>query len=124
MQIRATKLVSSIKHLNYEKRLKKLKIPTLKYRRMRGDLIEVHKIINNNNIDVDCTLNLHQGLGTTRGNRYKLHQGQVKYNLRIYFFTDRVTQRWNSLPDEVVGANNINIFKRKLDDYACSEVFL
>ena len=32
--------------MEYNERLKKLKMPTLKYRRMRGDMIEVFKIIN------------------------------------------------------------------------------
>ena len=42
--MRATKIVESIIHLSYEDRLKKLGIPTLKYERLRGDLIEVFKI--------------------------------------------------------------------------------
>jgi hypothetical protein len=29
--------------MEYNERLKKLKMPTLKYRRMRGDMIEVYK---------------------------------------------------------------------------------
>jgi hypothetical protein len=44
--MRATKLVESIKHLHSEKRFRKLELPTLKFRRMRGDL-EVFKIITN-----------------------------------------------------------------------------
>jgi hypothetical protein len=32
--------------MEYNERLKKLKMPTLKYRSMRGDMIEVFKIIN------------------------------------------------------------------------------
>jgi len=43
----ATKLVNNIKHLSYENRFKKL---TLKYRRLRGDMIEVYKIIHGNRI--------------------------------------------------------------------------
>jgi len=39
VQRRATKLINSIKHLTYESRLKKLKLPILKYRRARGDMI-------------------------------------------------------------------------------------
>jgi len=42
--MRATKLVISIKNLTYKDRLKRLKLPTLKYRRIRGDMIEVYKI--------------------------------------------------------------------------------
>ena len=44
VQMRATKLVNSIKNLTYKDRLKRLKLPTLKYRRIRGDMIEVYKI--------------------------------------------------------------------------------
>jgi len=39
-----TKLVLSVKHLKYKERLKQLKLPALRYRRMRGDMIEVYKI--------------------------------------------------------------------------------
>jgi len=39
VQMRSTKLVTSIKNLAYKDRLKRLKLPTLKYRRrpIRGD---------------------------------------------------------------------------------------
>jgi len=48
VQMRETKLVICIKNLTYKvDRLKRLKLPTLKYRRIRGDMIEVYKILNN-----------------------------------------------------------------------------
>jgi len=47
VQKRATKLDICLKHLPYVERLKQLKLPTLKYRRLRGDMIEVFKIIHN-----------------------------------------------------------------------------
>jgi len=40
VQKRATKLVHESKHLPYADRLKYLKLPTLKYRLHRGDMIE------------------------------------------------------------------------------------
>lgn len=46
VQRRATKQVPNLKNMEYNERLKKLKMSTLKYRRMRGDMIEVFKIIN------------------------------------------------------------------------------
>jgi len=46
VQMRATKLVISIKNLTYKDRLKKLKLPTLKYRHIRGDMIEVSCLTN------------------------------------------------------------------------------
>ena len=43
VQRRATRLVPSLKHLSYEQRLEEMKLPSLCFRRKRGDLIEVYK---------------------------------------------------------------------------------
>ena len=45
VQRRVTKQIPSLKDMEYPDRLKKLKISTLKYRRLRGDMIETFKII-------------------------------------------------------------------------------
>jgi len=45
VQKRATKLISSLKHNSYEERLRILHLPTLKFRRIKGDMIEVYKIL-------------------------------------------------------------------------------
>jgi hypothetical protein len=34
-----------MKDLTYEERLRKLKLPSLRYRRLRGDMIETFKIV-------------------------------------------------------------------------------
>ena len=47
VQKQATKLARGCKSLSYKERLVKLKLPTLKLRRARGDLIEVFKILHN-----------------------------------------------------------------------------
>ena len=41
---RATKLVPGLSTLSYPERLQKLKLPTLAYRRARGDMIETFKL--------------------------------------------------------------------------------
>ena len=65
VQRRATKIVPSLKDLPYDKRLKKLKLPTLKYRRIRGDLINVYKLLS---YDDHCPLlPLHKSRYPTRG---------------------------------------------------------
>jgi len=72
VQKRATKLVISLKHLSYIERLRQLKLPTLKYRRLRGDMIEVFKIVHNfYDSRAVVKLNFHS-FSTTRGNKYKL----------------------------------------------------
>ena len=45
VQKRATKMLPETKGLEYEERLRLLKLPTLVYRRHRGDLIEMYKMI-------------------------------------------------------------------------------
>ena len=45
VQVRATKLVDGMKGLDYADRLRKLNIPTLQHRRLRGDMIQVWKHI-------------------------------------------------------------------------------
>ena len=42
VQRRATKMLKQCKNLSYENRLKMLNLPTLTYRRFRGDMIETH----------------------------------------------------------------------------------
>jgi len=43
--MRATKLLTEVKHLSYVEQLKYLSLPTLYYRRFRGDMIMVYKLL-------------------------------------------------------------------------------
>ena len=47
IQKRATKMVQGCKGKSYKERLQLLNLPTLKFRRVCGDMIEVNKIIHN-----------------------------------------------------------------------------
>ena len=74
VQKRATKLVRGCKHLPYTERLKYLKLPTLKYRRHRGDMIETYKITHGL-YDTAVMPNLMMSqVSHTRGNMYKLQK--------------------------------------------------
>ena len=118
--MKATKSVSSVKLLPYKDRLKKLKLPTLKFRRIRGDMIEVYKIINQK-YDINTTVAFEIIKGSvTKGNKYKLKYSHCKY-LRKHFFTNRIIAIWNSLLNYVVDAHNINIFKNRLDKHWCMQ---
>jgi len=44
VQKRAIKLIIAVKLLKYEERLRYFNLPTLKYRRFRGDMTEVYKM--------------------------------------------------------------------------------
>jgi len=80
-------------------------------------MIELYKMVTGK-YDTDASINFKfiSYLGTqTRGNKYKIFQDHIKYNLRKYFFSNRVIQTWNSLPDFVVASGTINTFKNNLD---------
>ena len=45
VQKKATKIIPEIRHLPYVERLKACKLPTLRFRQVRGDMIEMYKIL-------------------------------------------------------------------------------
>ena len=110
-------MLKQCKNLSYENRLKMLNLPTLTYRRFRGDMIETYKILNNvYDKDVVPLLALNNTV-KTRGNSLKLSVNRAHLNLKKFYFTSRIVNNWNSLPDTVITAPNINIFKNKLDEF-------
>ena len=118
---RATKLVSKIKHLPYKDRLSKLELPTLVFRRLHGDMIEVFKILSgiyDQNTVPSMSLTLP---ATTTGHNKKLFKPFCNKNVRRKYFTVRVIETWNSLPHEFVNANSVNAFKKRLDKYWANE---
>ena len=97
VQRRATKIVPCLKDLSYEDRLRKLALPTLKYRRLRGDMINVYKILNDDQKDSSHLLPLHESKHYTRGHDKKLQKCRFKCNIRKFSFTLRVTSKYGIL---------------------------
>ena len=113
-----SKNITGMKHLDYEARLRALMLPSLEYRRVRGDMIEVYKILNNiyDPITTSSLLTLDTN-NKTRGHNFKLKKHSFKTDKFKHFFTNRVVNLWNSLPDNVVYASSLNMFKNNLDSY-------
>jgi len=42
---------------------------------------------------------------------------RCRFDLRKYCFTNRIVNMWNSLPDNVILADNVNKFKNRLDKH-------
>jgi len=123
VQKRATKLIFVCKGLTYEDRLALLQLPTLKYRRFRGDMIEVFKILHGF-YEAKIVPPLERNLDTrTRGNSFKLKVERCNYDVRKFAFCNRVVSVWNCLPEFVVNSGSINIFKNNLDKHWKSEAF-
>ena len=115
IQRRATKRVAVLRDLPYEERLKALKLPTLVYRRLRGDLVNVYKYMNNL-YDVKSIISEDKD-DTRRGHSAKLEKLGCKKDIRLYFFSNRVVARWNKIPQEVIDAPSIDSFKKSLDSH-------
>ena len=106
------------KKLSYPDRLKKLKIPTLSYRRLRGDMIETYKILTQKYASIAAPdLQLASHVIGTRGHKYKLNKNHHKTRLRQHFFSSRVIEPWNNLSPHVIEASSTNSFKNRLDKY-------
>ena len=71
-----------------------LNLPTLKYRRLRGDMIEVLKIMQNKlKLIYDSVVSRklrYYPKSNTRGNKYKLLDHTFHYDLRKYSFSARI----------------------------------
>lgn len=114
VQRRATKLVPELADLDYEDRLRSLKLPSLYYRRARGDMIECYKYLRGI-YGVPGDLLERDTDSTTRGHSFKLKKNFAKHAARTNFFSMRVVNAWNSLPETVVSAPSLNSFKNRLD---------
>ena len=47
----------------------------------------------------------------------KLYRENVRLDVRKFFFSERIVDRWNQLPQEVVNATSLTTFKHKLDSW-------
>ena len=123
VQRRATKLIPSIRNCPYNVRLKKLGLQSLEVRRIRGQLIEVYKIINGFDL-VNSPLFIRNENSITRNNGFKLIGKRFRSDIAKHFLTNRIVKIWNLLPADVVSSKTINQFKNKLDKYFTTENLL
>ena len=53
----------------------------------------------------------------TRGHNLKLEKSRSKLDIRKYFFSKRVVDMWNGLPQSVIDATSVNNLKNRYDRY-------
>ena len=117
IQSRATKLIPGLKYIAYEERLNECGLTTLETRILRGDQIEVFKILNGyENIDYNIFFRNFESKITRRHN-YKLVKKQSRLDVRKYSFSQRTINVSNNLSTECVHASNVYMFKNKIDKY-------
>ena len=117
IQRRATKLIPELRDLTYEERLKECGLTTLETRRLRGDQIEVFKILNGyENIDSNIFFEIKESK-ITRGHNYTLVKKQSRLDVRKFSFSQRTINVWNNLSTDCVHASSVNMFKNTIDKY-------
>ena len=95
-------------------RLNRLNLWTLEKRINRADLIELFKIYRGRSgIKIECMFELSTD-SRTRDHSLKLKKHRSRLDLRKYFFSERVVNRWNELDEDTVSATTVNMFKNRL----------
>ena len=117
-QRRVTRVPYKFRGLTYEDRCKRLGLTSLEKRRIRGDLIQQFKIskgIESLSFELPSNDFLRE-IAPRGGKRSRLRREIVKScNQRHNFFTNRIVNIWNELPDNIITATSTNGFKNRLD---------
>ena len=117
VQRAATRLVDGFSNMNYEERLEALNMFPQGYRRVRGDLIMMRQILRGEiSADLGFGIELRSD-DRCRGHSFtlrKLPPGKLSHRYRL---SRRAVNLWNSLPAAVVEEENMDTFKRKLDEH-------
>ena len=116
VQKRATKLIGRLKNMPYQERLRELKLPSLQFRRLRGDMIDTYKYTSGIYKTTSPKLEPYTGR-EVRGHSKKLAKHQVSLKVRSSFFSERIITTWNNLPEVVISAQSVNSFKSQLDKH-------
>ena len=78
-------------------------------------MIEVYKILNGiDNISFNEFFEMFDA-SITRGNSYKIKMKHSRLDMRKYSFAIRVIENWNSLSDNTVTSQSLDVFKNRLD---------
>jgi hypothetical protein len=109
-----TKRLAGLSNLSYDERCRHLGLERLELRRLHSDLIYCFKIINgltclSPNDFFDVSYN-----SITRGHSLKLIVPVSRVDCRLHFFSIRVINVWNGLSNDIVTANSLSTFAKKL----------
>ena len=111
VQDKMTRLLPNSRSLTHETRNCMLGISSHQKRRLRGDLINIFKNIENENLFVRRNNNI------LRGHSKMLNVPRCNTLILRNSFCARSINDWNSLPNQVVISENLNAFKRNLDEF-------
>ena len=116
-------MIQPLRDLPYHVRLCQLNLPSLAYRRRRGDMILIYQITHELINIPFSTFFIFSPITSTRGHNYKLLKSHCRCRPRHSFFSVRSINDWNSLPTNIVNATSLNHFKNLLDEHWKNQLF-
>ena len=113
VQMKAARAVSGLRGRSYEERTAELKLPSLQERRRQADMAQTYKIMASEDSDQWFTR-----ADTRRTTRNTCGLNNIvpmrnNHEYRNNFFSQRVVEEWNSLPDVVKESRTVQMFKRR-----------
>jgi len=109
-----TKKLPDVNALTYRERLSVLRLESLELRRLKADLIMCFKTLKGFTNIISSEF-FKRSTCNTRGHSMKLYYPDSTVLARQNFFSVRVVQVWNNLPNEVVSATCVSVFKSLLN---------
>jgi hypothetical protein len=114
IQHRFTRMIHGLTQKDYATRLDVLNLWSLEERRNRADLIELFKMFKGLSGIAGDELFERAYDSRTRGHSLKLKKHHCSKDIRKFFFSERVVNRWNALDEDTVSVTTVNLFKSKL----------
>ena len=110
-------MIPEIRNHSYHQRIQDLDLISLVQRRLRGQLIEVFKYLN------EFTTASARGLfdydfnDRTRNNGAKLIEKHFNTSVAQHVYPIKISSTWNTLLSEVVSSRQVNFFKNSVDKH-------
>ena len=120
VQWRVTKMIKGLEYHSFEGRLSDLGLFSLEERRLRRDLIKVHKYLRCRRQRDEARLFSAVCGDRTRGNGHKLMHRKFCTSVCKNLLMVRVMEHWNRLSKESVESPSLEMYKSRLDACLCS----
>jgi hypothetical protein len=109
---------------SYPEHLINLCVDSLQCRHVKADLISCYKLLHGQiDVQTDEFVVLAKGINL-RGNRYNLAKSIITTTRDANFYSNRIVNIWNDLPDSIVIASTVSLFKSRLRNFDFSAYFM
>ncbi len=113
VQRRFTKRIPGYSNFSYVERLNKLEAIPLELRRLQLDLLFTFKL-RRGGMGVAFSRYFQSKASRTRGHLFQIYPQRSNKDIRKHFFSCRIVEAWNKLPEHIVKSRTISQFKKLL----------